>query len=305
MEEGSTGHVRSNRTLVWKCFLPGIILMTLTGSVVRGLTSRVVIQTMLWVYSILVLLTCVIAPSPFVILWSMCTSWNVNSALMLFFLLWSLTFPFYALSNMKLGHDLKDICLLFDKLEFGGEAKFLCLIKTINVCLPAYAAVQSALFHFVMMDLYNTGGILIVPFAVGVWVKFFSSAQVLCVCFLSAIACFQYSDFLRREVQTMENGQYPDGIEKCRMKYEDLMSAISRVDECVHLSIALILSVDMFLICCFFFIMMTGHEDIQTWIICTSFASEIILVCLSCGLVKYLVSENLKLNIEYAIHKKV
>ena len=290
MEEGNGGQVRSNGNLVWKCFLPGIILMTVTGSVVRGLTSSVLIQMILWVYSILVLLICGIAPFPFVIFWNKCTSWNVFSALMLIFLLWSLTFPFFALSNIRLGRDLKDICLLFDKLEFGGETKFLCSIKIINVCLLAYAAVQSVIFHFVMMDIYNTGGILIVPFAVGVWVKFHSSAQVLSVCFLSAFACFQFLEFLRREIQTMENGQYPDGVEKCRMKYEDLMSAISRVDDCVHLSIALILSVDMFLICCFFFIIMAGNEDIQIWIFCTYFAFEIILVCLSCGLVKYLVS---------------
>ena len=276
---------------MWKHFWPVVIMITVAGGSIKYFTSKI-LRVIQWSYTIIVLFSCSLSIFPAIMqaLLLDYTLWNKDTATSVFHLLHTLAFPLHVICNIRMSYALKEMCFLLDNLKIDQQRKLKLIISICNVLIFKYVTVQFAVSINWTYGLFEGYYMFLAPFYLALLVRFYCFGSVLALCAATASSCYFIQKSLNLKLGRIDRGHLSDTIEDCRMKYEQLVSIISNVNDLVHLPILLILLTNIFCLCCLFFVIMIGQAEIATWLLGVIDMLEITLICLSCSLVQCYVS---------------
>ena len=275
-----------------KIFTPLVILMTLSGAPVKDLTtwkSCICIQSF---YSFLVFSSCIacIVEIPW---WGDFSGWSGVTALHILNIVLNSTYIIYYFCHLRISFSFKKICLILEDTLVISSNKFNYLLSLV-VIIPCIYYLVSTISTVIlsMLAIEPVMHLMYIPICIGHIVRYFTMCSVVVHCFTLALLAAEFSKSLCQRLGLRNIDSLGDDIEDYRLKFEKLAAVIAEIDSVVHFPIAVDILINVFTLCCTFFQVAELGLNFAICTLLLGTAIHIILICLSCGMVKYFVSLN-------------
>ena len=221
--EESKGGEKNTTYAMWNGFQPLVIMMTISGGTIKGLTSKKPLCIAQWCYSVIMMIGSALS------VYYLCNgsfifpeTWNQWTAYSIALFLSVMSYPIYALCNMKMSYGLKQLIHSFDMSTDSIGTRKGQISLMIKICTIVLMIIATILCVFIIAFLGR-----IAPFSIwkvfvyfGLLVKSYTIASMIGLCLASAVTCFHVIQFIKAEISSVEKTYFATSVENCRLKYE-------------------------------------------------------------------------------------
>ena len=267
--------------------------MTVAGAPIRHLTtwkSYIYIQ---WSYSFLVFCSCIICMI-YITLMKDTHGWNGSTVIKMSRIVYDSSFVIFYFAHLRIGFNLRKICLMIEETVVKTSRRFYVILSLCTIISFLFFLFSTGTFIWSVEQKVKGSRSLfkLITISLGIIARCSTVCSVIVVCFGLALTTATVSRFIDHQLTCDITG---NDIEEYRLRFSKLITLIGQVDDVVHFPIAVILTENIFSLCCNVFHFATAGINFISLTLFLILVTDVILVCLSCGMVRHFVSISLGL----------